>query len=377
MSTRVLEGYILTPAGFVRGKLGISETGRIAQITGDVVAESVVRDGSRPILLPGFIDCQVNGGGGRDVMEGGDALDTIIRIHAEHGTTALLATTITAPPEDLTRAFEGIHGAMTRPVATGARVLGAHLEGPYINPDKLGAHPAFARGLDRVEFARLNALAPIRVVTLAPEVAGHLELIADLARVGHRVQLGHSLADYSVAKAALAQGAAGVTHLFNAMTGVSHREPGLATAALAHCEYSQIIPDLLHVHPGAMAVGFRAIPKLFCVTDATAATGMPDGSYHLGRQIVVKDGGAVRLVDGTLAGSTLTMHQALINLVTELDFTLADAARRVATYAADYLGLADRGRLVEGAWADVVKLDRDLRLLEVRVEGVSSEDTHG
>ena len=139
--------------------------------------------------------------------------------------------------------------------------------------------------------------------------------------------------------AALEAGASGFTHLFNAMTGLHHRAPGMAGAALAHAQRAEIIPDLLHVHPGAIRVALRCIPGLYCVTDSTAAAGMPDGDYRLGRHTVTKCLGGVRLADGTLAGSTLTMDQALRNLV-GLGLTLAEASRRTSTLAADHLGAA-------------------------------------
>jgi N-acetylglucosamine-6-phosphate deacetylase len=255
-----------------------------------------------------------------------------------------------------------------RPKGT-ARVLGVHLEGPYINPGKLGAQPDHARAFDAGELQRLHGIAPIRLVTLAPEMPGHLEAIASLHAAGFRVQVGHSLGTYEQGVAALAAGAGGFTHLFNAMTGMHHRSPGMVGAALAHAEFSEIIPDLEHVHPGAIAVALRAIPRLFCVTDATAAAGMPDGEYRLGSQTVTKCLGGVRLADGTLAGSALTLDQALRNLVDVLGLGLDDASMRVSTHAADYLGLAERGRLAHGAWADVVVLDRDLALSDVFVEG--------
>ena len=252
-------------------------------------------------------------------------------------------------------------------------MLGVHLEGPYINPGKLGAQPDFARPLDMDELQRLHAVAPIRLITLAPEIAGNLEAIEPLVAAGFRIQIGHSLGSYEDGVKALAKGASGFTHLFNAMTGLHHRLPGMAGAALAHAEFAEIIPDMLHVHAGAMRVALRSIPRLFCVTDSTAAAGMPDGEYRLGRHTVTKCLGGVRLADGTLAGSTLTMDQAFRNLVNELQRDLADASRRVSTNAADYLGLTDRGRLLPGAWADLVVLDRDLVLKDVFVEGARIE----
>jgi N-acetylglucosamine-6-phosphate deacetylase len=226
------------------------------------------------------------------------------------------------------------------------------------------------------ELARLHAIAPIRLITLAPEVAGNMQDIPALIGAGYRVQLGHTMGSYEEAVQAMAQGAVGFTHLFNAMTGLHHRMPGMVGAALAHARFAEVIPDLLHVHPGALRVALRAIPCLYCVTDSTAATGMPDGDYHLGRQQVTKCLGGVRLADGTLAGSTLTMDQALRNLVETLGLGLAEASMRVSTHAADYLGLPDRGRLQVGAWGDAVVLDRDLQLKDVFVEGASIELAH-
>jgi N-acetylglucosamine-6-phosphate deacetylase len=161
------------------------------------------------------------------------------------------------------------------------------------------------------------------------------------------------------------------------MTPLHHRAPGLVGAALAHARHAELIPDLLHVHPGAIRAALRAIPCLYCVTDSTAAAGMPDGDYQLGRQRVTKCLGGVRLADGTLAGSTLTMDQALRNLVEVIGLSLADASNRVSTFAADYLGVADRGRLAPGAWADLVVLERGLSLTEVVIEGVPVGLAHG
>ena len=252
--------------------------------------------------------------------------------------------------------------------AGAARVLGVHLEGPFINDAKLGAQPSAARTGTTDELSALNALAPVRVVTLAPELSGHLELIRELRSAGIVPQLGHTLGSYEDGVAALEAGARGFTHLFNAMTGLLHRKPGMVAAALAHAEYAEIIPDLLHVHPGAIRTALRCIPRLFCVTDSTAGAGMPDGDYRLGGQKVTKCLGGVRLADGTLAGSTLTMDAALRNLVS-LGVPLAEASRRTSTYAADYVGAEDRGRIAPGCWADLVVLTPALQLSAVFVEG--------
>jgi N-acetylglucosamine-6-phosphate deacetylase len=373
---RVLSGNILTPQGFVAGTIAFDAAGRIAQVTGTAVKTDSVRDSTEPLILPGFIDLHVHGGGGHDIMEGGDAAAQVAQRHASHGTTALLATTMTAPTSDLETAFAGLKSACASRGARAARILGVHLEGPYINAGKLGAQPNYARPFNAAELERLNDMAPIRLITLAPEVPGNMEAIEGLIAAGYKVQLGHSLGSYEDGVEALARGARGFTHLFNAMTGLHHREPGMVGAALAHATYSEIIPDLLHAHPGAIRVALRSIPCLYCVTDSTAAAGMPDGEYRLGRHRVTKCLGGVRLADGTLAGSTLTMDQALRNLVNELGLDIPDASKRVSTHAADYLGATDRGRLVNGAWGDVVVLDRDLNLLDVYVEGSSIDIAH-
>lgn len=367
-----LQGRILTPSGFVDGTITFDADGRIEAIVGTPVALQAARDTQARLIVPGFIDLHVHGGGGHDVMEGGDAARHIAALHVRHGTTSMLATTMTAPMPDLETAFTAL-APLFAPAAqrseTTARILGVHLEGPYINPGKLGAQPDYARPLDGDEIRRLHALAPIRLITLAPEVAGNIDVIESLVAAGYRVQVGHSLASYEEVVRALERGASGFTHLYNAMSALHHREPGVAGAALAHATYSEIIPDLLHVHSGAIKVALRAIPCLYCVTDSTAAAGMPDGEYKLGRHTVTKCLGGVRLPDGTLAGSTLTMDQALRNLVERIGLDLADASRRVSTFAADHLGLADRGRLQRGAWADIVVLDRDLQITDVYVEG--------
>ena len=361
-----LQGQILTPDGWLNGTIRFTDT-----ITA-LSADSSGAESAGPYILPGFIDLHVHGAGGKDTMEAGDAVSLIARQHARHGTTSMLATTMTAPLADIEAALQAIQPLLLKRPAGTARVLGVHLEGPYINPGKLGAQPDFAGVGSLEQVQRLAAIAAIKLVTVAPEIPGHLELVRQLCAIGMVVQIGHTLGTYEDGVAALACGARGFTHLYNAMSRLDQRAPGMVGAALAHAQYSEIIPDLLHVHPGAIRAALRAIPQLYCVTDSTAATGMPDGPYMLGRQIVHKCLGGVRLADGTLAGSTLTMDQALRNLVA-IGLDLADASRRVSTNAADYLGLSQRGRLRVGAFADMVLLDSQLKLIAVYVEGEKIE----
>jgi N-acetylglucosamine-6-phosphate deacetylase len=367
-----IRGYIATTDGFIHGEVTLAG-GRIVAVRGELIEEARVRDGREPLVLPGFVDLHVHGGGGHDMMDAGDACQAIAHLHAKHGTTALLATTLTAPREDLVRAFDGLATVMKRQradAAFGARILGAHLEGPYISDGKLGAQPPFARDFDHDELGALHARAPIKLITLAPELPNASQTIQKLTRASFIVQLGHSEASYEEGRDGLSSGARGVTHLFNAMSGMHHRKPGLVGAALAHARYAEIIPDMQHVHAGAIRVAMRAIPCVYCVTDATSAAGMPDGEYRLGRHTVTKCMGGVRLADGTLAGSTLTMDVAFRNLVEVLQLELLGAVRRTSTYACDFLKIADRGRIAEGAYADLVVMNRDLQVQEVFVEGL-------
>ena len=369
---RSVSGRILTPTGWVTGSLHFDD--RIIGIDpGPAPADA-------PAILPGFIDLHVHGGGGADTMEGEVAVRRMASLHARHGTTSLLATTMTAERDDIDRALAGVRAVVEAPARGEASVLGVHLEGPFISPKKLGAQPDAARAAELETLLEWMAAAPIRVITLAPDMQGddadRNAMITHLVGQGVRVQLGHSDCTYEAALAAFQSGAAGVTHLFNAMSALHHRTPGLAGAALAHAPHAELIPDLLHVHPGAIRAALRAIPGLYGVTDATAAAGMPDGDYRLGTQAVRKCRNGVRLADGTLAGSALTMDVALRRLV-EVGLPLEDAARRLSTVPADYLGLTDRGRIVPGLRADLAVVGPDLALTHVFLGGEPTDVADG
>ncbi|TFW17997.1 N-acetylglucosamine-6-phosphate deacetylase [Duganella callida] len=357
----MLSGRILTPAGWIKGRIDFDQ--RIRQISEDQGADG------RLTILPGFIDLHVHGAAGVDIMQGGGAGATVARAHAKHGTTAMLGTTMTATDNSIRRALNGLAPVIAARPAGGARMLGVHLEGPFLSIHRLGAQPADAVVMGSMDLVRsYHAIAPIRAMTLATEVDGHLDLIPQMNALGIRVQIGHSNGSYEDGVAALKAGAAGFTHLYNGMTGLNHYKPGIVGAALAHAEYAEIIPDLQHVDPGAIRAALRAIPRLYGVTDATSATGMPDGEYALGSQRVYKCVGCVRLATGSLAGSVLTMDQALRNFV-GLGLDLADASHRLSLYPADYLGEMERGRLATGAWADMVVLNEELQPVAVFVEG--------
>lgn len=356
-----LDGHILTADGWVDGRVDFAE--RIAGVEAGSIAAVA------PYILPGFVDLHAPGGGGADALAGGEAVRTIARNHARHGTTALLPSPVTAPADELDRAVASIAAVHAERRPDEARVLGAHVEGPFLDPAMLGAQPPHLRPPDLSLVHRLCESGPVKIVTLAPELPGALPVIRALVAHGVRVQLGHSSATYGQTRDAMWAGATGFAHLFNRMSPLLHRAPGMVGAALADAEFAAIIPDMVHVDAGAIRAALRAIPRLFCVTDAVAAAGMPDGHYPLGSHTVEKRGPAVFLADGTLAGSALTMDRALRNLL-EIGLELPDASRRLSNYPADFLGLDDRGRIAPGAWADLVVLDQDLRVRQVIVEGV-------
>jgi N-acetylglucosamine-6-phosphate deacetylase len=299
-------------------------------------------------------------------MEGEAAVRQMARFHAQHGTTALLATTVTAPLPDLESALRGIAAVVENPGPGEARVLGVHLEGPFISPQKLGAQPPYTMLPDQKTMRHLLALAPIRVVTLAPELPGALELIAFLKAEGVRVQQGHTEATYAQSLVGFEAGAQGFTHFYNAMTPLHHREPGVVGLALERAEWAEVIPDGLHVHPAAVRVLTKAISQTYAVTDAVAAAGMPEGEYRLGRHRVFKKGEGVFLADGTLAGSALTMDKAAQNL-SRWGYALHDILQMTSGLAAQYIGL--ESGLEVGMPADLVVLDEHFEVLEVYIRG--------
>lgn len=368
MKMKTLEGQILTPDGWINGRLTFDQQIRKIEAKADTATAHKI--------IPGFIDLHVHGGHGADTMEGAEAIRKLARWHARHGTTSLLATTVSAPLAELYEILLSIRELSLLPKPDGARILGGHLEGPFINPAKKGAQPAVQIQNPRFEdLAKLCEMGALRVITIASEAFEDKELIRHLSKAGIRVQIGHSSSSYEETIEILEYGVHGFTHLFNAMSGLHHRRPGVVGAALAKAEYAEIIPDLHHVHAGALLAALRSIPKLYCVTDASAACGMPDGEYPLGSITVSKCPNGVFLDDGTIASSTLTMDQAYRNLLS-LGLSEADAVCRLSTYPADYLGLKDRGRIVLDAFADLVVLNQENTIESVFVEGEAIELSH-
>jgi N-acetylglucosamine-6-phosphate deacetylase len=355
-------------------KLGVEAAlvdGRL--VPGDVVVEDGIvtgvglEGGGRGIAAPGFVDVHVNGFAGIDFL-GADAQGYAEAGEAmlETGVTAYLPTFITSAEPELVTALRSVPEG-----ARGPRILGAHLEGPFISPSRLGTHPpALRRDPDPLLLGRLLDAGPVRLVTLAPELPGALDLVDLLHARGVVVSLGHTDATAPVAHAAFDRGVRTVTHVFNAMRPFTHRDPGIVGAALVRSDVVlQAIVDGIHLDPDTVRLLWSvAAGRLALVTDAIAAAGLGDGTYALGSIEVDVQNGVARRDDGVLAGSTLTMIEAVRNLV-ELGVSLEGAIDAASVVPARALGLHGVGRLAPGSRADVVVLDDALAVERVLVGG--------
>ena len=330
-------------------------------------------DAGGAAVVPGFIDLQLNGAFGDDFTEAPETIWRVAEGLPRWGVTSFLPTIITSPLAQVAKGQAVLAGGP--PVGwTGSIPLGLHAEGPFLNLQKKGAHnPAHLRLPSLEAVAAWSPEQHVRLVTLAPELPGALAVIEALAKRGVLVSSGHSMATYAEAQAAFAAGARYGTHLFNAMPPLEHREPGLPGALLTAPELAVgIIPDGVHVHPAIVALAWRAKgPKrLNIVTDAMAALGMPPGRYMLADQEVIVTERDARLASGTLAGSVLPMDAALRNVVAFTGCSLPEALQTITSTPADLLGMGQlRGRIIPGAFADLVMLTSDLYVGLTMVEG--------
>ena len=368
MKTVITAARLVTPQERIESPRVIVEDGRIAALDSReaLPAPTGARelDFSGLILAPGFIDIHVHGGAGHDVMEPDDgALAAIERHMVRHGVTSYLATTVTAPREKIIRALEHLsQSAKNRDDGERACMLGIHLEGPFISHAKRGVHPPenlVPPSPQALEAFWQASAGMLRMMTIAPELAGAVETIQRAQSLGVISSLGHSDANFREASAAIAAGAAHATHTFNAMRSLDHREPGILGAVLADDGVSaDIIADGIHLHPNIVKLFLRAKghEKSILITDAISAAGMPDGRYRLGAfEVDVKDGRCD--LNGKLAGSVLTLDRAVRNVMSFGGWTLQDAVRSVTLNPARLLGIAtERGVLAPGSIADLVVL---------------------
>jgi N-acetylglucosamine-6-phosphate deacetylase len=340
--------------------------GDVEVADGRIVRYGVTSTNGRGVAVPGFVDLQVNGFGGVDLLEADtDGYRRAGEALLETGVTAYLPTFITAPEEQLRWALSAVPSNGSSP-----RILGAHVEGPFLSPKRLGIHPAAdRRDPDPALLERLLSYGPVRLMTLAPELPGADELIDLLLRHGVTVSCGHTDATAVEANAAFDRGVGTVTHLFNAMRPFRHRDPGIAGTALARDVVVQVILDRIHLADDTMRMVWRAAAgRVALVTDAMAGAGSTDGSYSLGNVDVQLRDGVARSPDGTLAGSSLTMLEAVQNLHS-LGVPLADAVQAATAVPARVIGAADVGRIRAGGRADTVILDDNLSIDRVLVGG--------
>jgi len=376
----VLNGTVITPFQLLEDKVISIGKGKIIAI-GDKKnrfepAGTEIIDAGGGFIIPGFIDMHVHGGGGSDVMDGKhEAVEEVAATHSRFGTTAFLPTTMTMSKDKIIGSLKSINEVFVKGTRT-AEILGIHLEGPYINPEKKGAQKE--KDIKRAsikEFLEFNQASGnlIRIVTIAPEMPGMIDFIRWLYKHKIIASVGHSSATYEQVQKGIRAGLSHVTHTFNAMSGLNHHKPGVVGAALSSPELIlEMIADGIHVLPVVVKILIQAkgIEKVVLITDAMRATSKPEGIYNLGGQEVTVTKGQVRLKDGTLAGSVLTMDKAVRNMIDMVGVSLKEAIQMATINPAKCLGVEDeKGSLETGKDADIVILDKKLKVKLTMVGG--------
>lgn len=365
----VEDAWVAFDGGQVSGA-GTGEGWRALVADGDEVVDAQDAAGPGAVLTPGFIDLHGHGGGGFAYDDGPDAVRAARAMHRQHGTTRAVVSLVTAPLETLER-----RAAMVADlVETDPDILGSHLEGPFLDPGHKGAHDVallLTPQPDAVERLLTAGRGTVRQVTLAPELPRGLDAVRRVVAAGAAAAVGHTDADMDASSAAFDAGATILTHAFNAMPGLHHRDPGPVGAAFADERVTvEVIADGVHLHPEVVKVAFAAAPgRVALVTDAMAAAGATDGRYDLGSlEVDVVDGMARLVKGGAIAGSTLTQDAAL-RLVVTAGIPLPEAVRALTETPAKALGRDDLGRLEAGRAADAVLLSAGLEVRGVWVEG--------
>ncbi|MFF1878302.1 N-acetylglucosamine-6-phosphate deacetylase [Leifsonia sp. NPDC058230] len=374
-SARLVTGGRIHHDGWVRFEGGtVAETGAgdgwRATVSDD--PSTTVVDAAGAWLTPGFVDIHVHGGGGASFDDGAESIRTALDLHQWHGTTRFVVSLVTAPVDALCERVATVAALMP----DDPRILGSHLEGPFLDVAHKGAHdPALLRPAAPTDIERLLSAADgtLRQITLAPELPGGMAAVRAFSDAGVAVAVGHTAADYQQTLDAFEAGASILTHAFNGMDGIHHRAPGPVAAATRTAGVTlEIIDDGIHVHPEVVRMIFAAAPgRVAMITDAMAAAGSTDGDYILGSLAVTVRSGIARLADGgSIAGSTLTLDAALRRAVLEVGVTVEDAVRALTETPAGAVGRGhDLGRLAPGFAADAVLLDDDFTVLQVWTAG--------
>jgi len=382
VNAKVLSEQGLIEKGFIYIKDGrIEETGPVSSMRADYGDAEVIDLPENSTILPGFIDVHIHGAGGADTMDATtDALNTMATVLPQEGTTSFLATTITQDKDEIVKALKNAEDYISNHNAPGkAEVIGVHLEGPFINEARKGAQPADHIIAPDIElFAKMQEAAGghIRLVTLAPEKENGYEFIKYLAENNVIASIGHSDATYGQMADAVKAGATHVTHLFNGMRGIHHRDPGVAGAALLFDELKiEIIADGIHVVPEMIDLSMRAkgTDGVILITDSMRAKCLKNGTYDLGGQEVSVANGKALLADGTLAGSILKMKDSLKNMMEFSHISLEEAVKLASENPAKQLKMFDRkGSIAEGKDADLVILDENYDVSMAYCRGVNS-----
>lgn len=350
------------------------ENGKIKEINPSNYEGETI-DAKGQYLSPGFVDIHIHGAGGHDTMDGTfEAINEIAKTIAKFGTTSFTPTTMTVAIEDINKAMLVIKKAKTEGT-DGANVLGAHLEGPFISPNAIGAqNPNFLQAPSVETYKTMvgEAADAVTSITLAPEVPGADELIKYLTEEGVACSIGHTKATYEQAMEGIKCGCCHSTHLFNAMTPFTHREPGVVGATFDSDISTETISDGIHISYPALRTAYKqkGTDKVMLVTDAMMACGMPNGMYSLGGQDVEVKDGAARLMNGVLAGSILTLDKAIKNVYSNTDYPLYEVVKMASLNGAKFCKVADRKGIIKvGYDADLVLFDEDINVSTTIVNG--------
>ena len=353
----ILKGKIINPNCSFNGEVTFEE--RIKNI------KKINNNNFENYIIPGFVDLHCHGGGGHDTMSGLSSIKNMSKYHLKNGTTTILPTTLTATFDDTHKALKGLNKYIKK---NKTNVIGVHLEGPFINPNKLGAQPPFTQLPNKKFINNIIKEAAIKIITLAPELKGIKNFVNLLFKKKIQVQIGHSLADYDCCKKIMDNNKIGFTHLYNAMSGNENRNPGVLSAALKDAEYAEIICDLFHVNKENIHIAYKCIPKLYAVSDSISATGMPDGKYDFANLKIIKRNKQAFIKKNILAGSVVNMHDTFKNLI-KINFSLNQAVAMTSYNACQYLNEKFIGKIEKKYFSNFLVLDKKLNIKKIYLYG--------
>ena len=327
--------------------------------------KSTKNTNTKNYIIPGFIDLHCHGGGGFDTMDGNDAINHMSKYHLSKGTTSILPTTWTSTFDHTLKSLNGFNSLINK----NSNIIGVHLEGPFINPNKLGAQPPRTQLPSKEFIENILKVAPIKTITIAPEIDNMKDFIPFLIEKNINVQFGHSIADSDCCEQYINQYKVSFTHLYNAMSDNNHRKPGVLSSALLKGKFAEIICDLNHVSKESILIAKKCIPDLYAITDAISACGLSNGDYKFAGIDITKTDRKVMIKESsTLAGSIVNMHETFLNLL-KINISLEDAVKMTSYSAAKFLNDNNIGYLGEGCRSNFLVLDKDLNIEKIFLNG--------